>query len=96
MFSNLKSVLLSELTLRTDSTLSSCQFTKAEILRIISNLDPNKANDHDKICIRMLKICGDSFYRPLNIIFKTCLRTGKFPLERKKSQYCSNCFFFFF
>ena len=29
----------------------------------------------------MLKIC-----RPLNIIFKTCLRTGKFPLKWKKAN----------
>ena len=34
----------------------------------------------------MLKICGDSICRPLNIIFKTCLRTGKFPLEWKKAN----------
>ena len=32
------------------------------------------------IRIRMLKICGDSICRPLNI---TCLRTGKFPFEWK-------------
>ena len=34
----------------------------------------------------MLKICGDSICRPLNIIFRTCLRTGKFPLEWKKAN----------
>ena len=34
----------------------------------------------------MLKICGDSIYRPLNIIFQTFLRTGKFPLEWKKAN----------
>ena len=33
----------------------------------------------------MLKICGDSIFRPLNTIFKTCLRMGKFPLEWKKA-----------
>ena len=31
----------------------------------------------------MLKICGDSICRPLNITFKTYLRTVKFPLECK-------------
>ena len=31
----------------------------------------------------MLKICSDSICRPLNIIFKVCLSTGKFPLEKK-------------
>ena len=76
----------SELPLRTDRPLSPCHFAKEGILRIINNLDPNKAHGHDEISIRMLKICGDSICRPLNIIFKTCLRTGKFPLEWKKAN----------
>ena len=72
----------SELPLCTDSTLSSCLFTKDDILWIINNLDPSKA--HDKISILpMLKICGDSICNPRNI-FKTCLHTGKFSLEWKK------------
>ena len=70
------SVLPSELPLRTDSSLSSCHFTKDDILRIINNLEPNKAHGHDEISICMLKICGDSI----------CLRTGIFPLEWKKAN----------
>ena len=62
------SVLPSELPLRTDSSLSSCHFTRDDILRIINNLDPNKAHGHDGINIRMLKTCGDSICRPLSII----------------------------
>ena len=34
----------------------------------------------------MLNICDDSICRPLNIIFKTCLRTRRFPLEWKKAN----------
>ena len=80
------SVLPSELPLRIGSSLSSCHFTKDGILRIINNLDPNKAHGHDEINIRMLKIYGDSICRLLSIIFKTCLRTGIFPLEWKKAN----------
>ena len=80
------SVLPSELPLRTDSALSTCHFTKEDTLRIINNLGPNKVHGHDEISIRMLKICGDSICRLLNIIFKTCLRRGKFPLESKKAN----------
>ena len=80
------SVLPYELPLRTDSTLYSCHFAKEDILRIFNNLDPNQAHGHDKISICILKICGDSIFRPLNIIFKTCLRTSKFPLEWKKAN----------
>ena len=80
------SVLPSELPLRTDSTLSTGHFAKEDILWIINSLNPKKAHGHDEISIRMLKICGDSICRPLNIIFKTCLRMGKFPLEWKKAN----------
>ena len=75
------SVLPSEFPLWTDSTLTTCHFAKEDILRIINNLDPNKAHGHDEISIRMLKICSDPICRPLNIIFKTFLRTGKFPWD---------------
>ena len=34
----------------------------------------------------MLKLCGDSIWQPLEIIFKTYLRNGRFPLERKKAN----------
>ena len=71
--------------MRADSTLSTCHFAKEDILQIINNLDSNKAHVHDEISIRMLKICGDSIFRPLNIIFRTCLRTG-IPLEWKKAN----------
>ena len=79
------SVLPSQLPLCTDITLSSCHFTKDDILRIIKKLVPNKAPGHDKISIHMLKICGDSIRSPLHIIFKTCLCTGKFHLDVEKS-----------
>ena len=38
------------------------------------------------ITIRMLKLYGDSICKPLELIFKTCLRNGRFPLERKKAN----------
>ena len=60
-----------------------CHFAKEDILRIINNLDPNKTHGHDEISIHML---NDLICRPLNIIFKICLRTGKFPLEWKKAN----------
>ena len=34
----------------------------------------------------MLKLCGEVICRPLNIIFKMCLNTGKFPSEWKKGN----------
>ena len=81
-----KSVLPSQLTLLTENSLSTCNFSKKDILQIIRNLDSNKAHGHDMISIRMLKLCGDSICKPLELIFKTCLRNGRFPLEWKKAN----------
>ena len=36
--------------------------------------------------ISMLKLCSDSICQPLEIIFKTCLWNGRFPLVRKKAN----------
>ena len=34
----------------------------------------------------MLKLCGEPIYKPLNLIFKSCLKTGQFPSEWKKAN----------
>ena len=54
--------------------------------KIIQNVDPNKAHGHDKISIRMIKICGKSFCKPLQLIFNQCIDTDSFPLEWKKAN----------
>ena len=70
----------------TDNRLSSASFSQDDIAKIIQNLDPNKAHGHDNISIRMLKICGSSIYKPLEMIFKQCIETGVFPSEWKKAS----------
>ena len=35
----------------------------------------------------MLKICGSSIYKPLEMIFKQCIETGVFPSEWKKANF---------
>ena len=68
----------------TDKRLSSASFSRDEIAKIIQNLDPNKVHGHDNISIRMLKICGSSIYKPLNMIFKKCIETVFFLLNGKR------------
>ena len=68
----------------TDKLLSTVKFVNTDILKIIQNLNPNKAHGHDKISIRMLKICGNSLRRPLELIFNDCLVNGIFPSVWKK------------
>ena len=80
------SKLPSHLHYLTDNRLSSVSFSQDDIAKIIQNLDPNKAHGHDNISIRMLKICGSSIYKPLEMIFKQCIETGVFPSEWKKAN----------
>ena len=46
-------------------SLTTVDFSNNDILKIIRNLDPNKAQGHDMISIRMVKICDDSICKPL-------------------------------
>ena len=74
------------LTRKTHESLSTIDFSTDDILKIIRNLDPNKAHGHDMISIRMIKICDTSICRPLKLIFQACLESEKFPNEWKKAN----------
>ena len=41
------------------------------------NLNPNEAHVHDMISICMLKICGESILKPWELIFESCIESGK-------------------
>ena len=62
------------------------KFVNTNLLKIIQNLDSNKAHGHDKISIWMLKLCGDSLYRSLELIFKDCLINGILLFDWKKGN----------
>ena len=70
----------------THVSLSTINFSTDNILKIIRNLDPNKAHRHDMICVWMIKICDTSICRPLKLIYQSCLKSGKFPTEWKKAN----------
>ena len=61
-------------------------FSNNDILKIIRNLDRNKAHGHDMISIKMVKICDDSICKPLKLILHSCLESGKFSSEWKKAN----------
>ena len=70
----------------TEKRLSNVQISNENIIKIINNLEPNKAHSHDMISIRMLKLGGPSLFKPLSIIFKACPSQLKFPMEWKKAN----------
>ena len=53
---------------------------------IIQLLDPNKAHSHGMIIIRILKICGKSICRLLELIFNERISKKKLFNDRNKSR----------
>ena len=53
---------------------------------IDTTLDSNKAHGYDMLNIRMLKLCGKSICKPLNLIFQSRIKHGEFPSEWKKAN----------
>ena len=72
--------------LETNEVLDNFFFSVTDISNIINNLDPNKSHGYDNISVRLIKICGLSICKPLNIIFSNCLSQGIFPEYWKKAN----------
>ena len=79
------SKLPSVLTVQSELHFESLYFS-ADHTGDIKKLDPRKAHGHDMISIDMLKLCEDSIWKPLEIIFKNCLKEDIFPDELKKAN----------
>lgn len=63
----------------TDKSFSAVKFLNTDILKVIKNLDPNKARDHDKINIWRLQI------REISLCHvKDYVENGTFPSDLKK------------
>ena len=64
----------------------SISLSDSDILKIIRSLYINKAQGHDAISVRMVKICDDAVKRPLSIIYKNFIEIGIYPNTWKKSN----------
>ena len=69
-----------------DKRLCIINFRADNIEKNIVSLNPNKEHTHENISIKMLKIRGDTIYKPLELIFKQALTTGVFASEWKKGN----------
>ena len=72
------SVLPSAVSFMTYSRLNSISFEKEDILKIIRNLNVNKAYGHDDISTPMLKICASEVVETLSIIAQKLHRFWNF------------------
>ena len=80
------STLLNTCSKHTNNILDTNNFSKEDVCKIIKNLDPNKAHAHDMVSIRMIKLCAISICKPLEKIFKNCLRSGIFRPNGKRQM----------
>ena len=80
------SVLPLTISFKTHSKLNSISFEKEDILKIIRNLNVNKAHGHDAISIWMLKICDSEVVEPLSLIYENFIDSGIFPDTWKRSD----------
>ena len=80
------SILHLAISFKTQSGLSSIYFEKEDVLKIIRNLNINKAHGHDNILIWTLKICDSVLVEPLSLIYKNCINSGVFPDIWKRSH----------
>ena len=80
------SSVLPPLEITTDLRLNKVNFTEKDIVGHIRKLNINKANGHDNISARILKICDDSIALPLFLIYKKCLDERIFPRKWKKAN----------
>ena len=72
------SILSPTISFKTHSRLNSISFEKEDILKIIRNLNVNKAYGHDDISTPMLKICASEVVETLSIIAQKLHRFWNF------------------
>ena len=83
---NNNSQLPPTLSYKTNERLSTIKIIDDGILKIIAKLDPDKVHGHDKISIRMTKVCSTSICKPLRLIFNHCIDNGICLCEWKKAN----------
>ncbi len=68
-----------DLTPRTENQLCEVNIEEQEIVKILKNLDINKATGPDGICNRVLRECVSGLSYPLYLIFNKLISNGHFP-----------------
>ena len=71
---------------KTDARLSLVKITDDDILKTIVKLDPNNAHGHDKVSIRIIKICSTPICKQLRLIFNHWIDNGIYACEWKKDN----------
>ena len=73
----------------TGNRLLTINFSTDDIANILQNLDPSKANGHDKISIYMLQLFGNTISESLELISNSHQKVVLFRLHGKKETCIS-------
>ena len=71
---------------KTDKSISKVTFNSDDIAAFIQNLDPNRAHDHNKLSICMLKLIGKAICKLPALIFHSYIKHGEFAIKPKKQM----------
>ena len=63
----------------TEKALSTFEFCNNFIVKFIRSLVPSKLHSHNRISIRMLKLCATSISKPLQILYENWFANECFP-----------------
>ena len=83
---NNSSALPNNLARLINESLYTVNFSNDNISKIINNLDPNKVHGYDMLSMWIIKLCGNSLYKPPSIFFNDCLKEDKFPSDWEKAH----------
>ena len=81
------STLLENQTYITETKLSSFNIENENIYKRIKTIDINKAQGHNEVPIKMLKLCDKSIIKPFSIILSNCKLKNTFPNLWKKENF---------
>ena len=71
---------------KTEKSISNITLNCNVFGTIVRSLDSSKAYDHDVISILTLNICEKPICKPLELIFQSSIKHGKFPNEWKMTN----------
>ena len=69
-------------------TNAKIKLKNSDIINLMKALDPCNSHLYDDISINMLKMYDTPIVKPLESLFKNCIRQGIFPDNWKKSNIC--------
>ena len=76
----------SEFTYMTEECIQSITFSESVVIKIINDLDVNKAHGDDNISVRTIQLCTNSVAHRFTLIFRNSMAAGTFATQWKRAN----------